>query len=108
MTLMARLRELLRPSQVDIKLMQHIRHEGQRRLLCHLATGALRFSASERPECRMPLVRRVVHKSLHIEVERACAEVVRIYVQQSRVEDHLISLPEFEAVQFEVLGDMAK
>lgn len=56
----------------------------------------------------MPLVRRIVHKALHIEVERVCAEVVRIYVQQSRVEDYLISLPEFEALQFKVLGDMAK
>lgn len=101
---MARLRKLLRPSQVDIKLMQHIRHERQRRLLCHLATGALRIRASERPERRMPLVPRIVHGALHIEVEKTCAEVVRIYVQRSRVEDHLIVAQEFGALQFEVFG----
>ncbi len=103
---MARLRKLLRPSQVDIILMQHIHHERQRRLLCHLATGALRISASERPERRMPLVPRIVHEALHIGVKRACTEVVQIYVQRSRVEDHLIASLEFEALQFEVLSDM--
>lgn len=105
---MARLRKLLRPSQVDIKLMQHIRHERQRRLFCHLATGALRISASERPERRMPLVPRIVHEALRIKVERPCAEAVRIYVQRSRVEDYLISSPEFKALEFEVSVDMAK
>lgn len=56
----------------------------------------------------MPLVPRIVHEALRIKVERPCAEAVRIYVQRSRVEDYLISSPEFKALEFEVSVDMAK
>lgn len=105
---MARLGERLRPSQVDIKLMQQTGHERQRGLLGHLATGALCFSASEGPEGWMSLITRIDREALHVEVERACAEVAWIYVQRSRVEDDLISLSEFEALDFKVLGDVAK
>ena len=101
------LRELLRVNQLDIILVQQIRHECQRRLLCHSATGALRFASSERPESRMPLVPYIVHEALRIELKRVGAEAFWIYVQQSSVEEYLVSLPQFEALQFEVLSDIA-
>ncbi len=101
------LRKFLRTNQLDIILVQHIRHECQCYLLCHLATGALRFISPERPESRMPLVPYVVHEALCIELKRVGTEVLGIYVQQSSVEKYLVSLPQFEALQLEVLSDIA-
>ena len=94
-------------NQLDIVLVQHIRHECQRCLLRHLTTGALRFTSSERPESRMPLVPYIVHEALCIELKRVGTEALGIYVQQSTVKKYLVSLPQFEAVQLEVLSDVA-
>lgn len=55
----------------------------------------------------MPLVPYVVHEALCIELKRVGTEVLGIYVQQSSVEKYLVSLPQFEALQLEVLSDIA-